>query len=118
MTKYTSIMLRLLIRLILRLLLLLLLLLVMVMMVVMVEGTRSFHGGRRQSVFQLQSIQFLGQRRRRRIFRVGRAGKPVVGGTAAAAAPRRPPGVVASASTRLDLDDGRLGRLGEPDFSL
>ena len=86
----------------------------LVMMVM--ERPGSLHGGRRQCVFQLQPIEFLRQRRRRRVLCVRRTCKqPVVGDQA----PRSARGTLCpSASTGLDLDHRRLGRLGEADLSL
>ena len=88
----------------------------------MKEGSRSLHGGGRQCVLQLESVEFLRQRRRRRV--LGRA-QPVVTGRAVGrrrrrrgTGPRRSPGVLRAASARLDLDDRRLGRLGEAHLAL
>ena len=87
----------------------------------MKEGSRSLHGGGRQCVLQLESVEFLRQRRRRRV--LGRA-QPVVTGRAVGrrrrggTGPRRSPGVLPAASARLDLDDRRLGRLGEAHLAL
>ena len=85
----------------------------------MKEGSRSLHGGGRQCVLQLESVEFLRQRRRRRV--LGRA-QPVVTGRAVGrgggTGPRRSPGVLPDASARFDLDDRRLGRLGEAHLAL